>query len=257
MAEQLINILKDPLNINFIFPLLGGLLPPLLWLYFWLKEDLHPEPKSRLVFTFLLGMLSVFPALFLEKFIFFIEKQSGLISAASGTIILLAAWALIEEVSKFLAAFYGGLKHQECDEPIDPPIYLITAALGFAALENVLFLLNIVSRANGLEYLPVFLTGDLRFIGANLLHVATSAFVGISLSLCFFHKHDKTRNLIGGTLIATILHFLFNYFILKGQGGLDMIQTTKIMLPLWAVIVVIIFILEKIKQIKKLKSQHQ
>jgi RsiW-degrading membrane proteinase PrsW (M82 family) len=202
-------------------------------------------------------MLSVIPALFIEKFIYNLEGQTGILKSVEGIMIMLAAWALTEELAKFLAAFFAGLQKPECDEPIDPPIYLITAALGFAAMENIIFLTNAMARAGNTNLMPVLLTGDLRFIGANLLHVATSAFVGISLSLCFFHPSDRIRNLIGGTVLATILHFLFNYFIIKEQSNLDAIGMTKIMLPLWLIIVVIIFMLEKIKREKILEADKK
>ena len=93
------------------------------------------------------------------------------------------------------------------------------------------------------------------FIGANLLHVATSAFVGIILSLCFFHKHKKGWNILGGLFIASTLHFFFNYLIIKGPGNMDALETAKVMLPLWVVLVIVIFILEKVKQIKEFKNK--
>lgn len=250
MADQII-AWSQFITPQIVVPILGGFLPPIIWLYFWLKEDLNPEPKQRIIYTFLAGMIAVIPTLYLEKLIYFAEDKSGIAKTFEGTIILLAVWALVEEVAKLIAAYYGGLKRSDCDEPIDPPIYLITAALGFAALENILFLFNALEQAHGTNFLPVLLTGNLRFIGANLLHVATSAFVGISLSMCFFHKHSRIRNLVGGTFIATSLHFLFNYLIIKEQGTLDVLQMTKIMLPLWAIILIVIFILEKVKKIKK------
>jgi len=252
MADQLI-IWSRLINPQLVVPILGGFLPPVIWLYFWLKEDLNPEPKQRIIYTFLGGMLAVIPTLYIEKLIYFAEEKSGFVKTFEGTVLLLAVWALVEEVAKLLAAHHGGLKRTDCDEPIDPPIYLITAALGFAALENILFLFNALQQSNGTSFLPVLLTGNLRFIGANLLHVATSAFIGISLSMCFFHKHNKMRNLIGGTFVATALHFLFNYLIIKEQGSQDMLRLTKMLLPLWIIILIIIFIFEKIKQIKKIK----
>lgn len=259
MAEQLGQLLNWTflLSPGFLLPILGGLLPPLVWLYFWLKEDLHPEPQKRIIFTFLAGMLSVFFALWIEEMIYFLETSAGIIKTSAGIVILLALWAIVEELVKFIAAYYGGIKRAECDEPIDEPIYLITAALGFAAMENILFLTKTIEKANGVEFLPALLTGDLRFIGANLLHVVTSAFIGIALSVCFFHHHSKVRNFIGGFFIASVLHFLFNYLIIKEAGEMNVLQITKIMLPLWAIVVVIILILEKVKRLKNIKSQYQ
>ena len=54
---------------NIAYALLAGLLPALLWLIFWLREDnLHPEPRSLVAGTFLSGMVVVVIAVFLEKY---------------------------------------------------------------------------------------------------------------------------------------------------------------------------------------------
>ena len=41
------------------FALAGGFIPSLLWLWFWLKEDSHPEPRANLIYTFIAGMIVV------------------------------------------------------------------------------------------------------------------------------------------------------------------------------------------------------
>src|SRR6185369_10738021 len=116
------------------FALLGGLLPALLWLWFWLREDkLHPEPRQYLFLSFLLGMIAVFVALPLERY-----SQKIVLD---GTLVLVA-WAAIEESVKLAAAYFAGLDRKVCDEPLDPMVYLITSALGFAAMENTLFLIS-------------------------------------------------------------------------------------------------------------------
>src|SRR3990167_2482798 len=108
-------------SFNTIFlSLLGGVLPALLWLWFWLKEDkLHPEPKKRLALVFLAGMCAVLLVLPVEKFIFSITASISLI-----TIVL---WAAAEELLKYITAYISGLRQKEMDEPIDAVIYMITA----------------------------------------------------------------------------------------------------------------------------------
>ena len=47
---------------------LGGLLPALAWLWFWLREDSkHPEPRRLIALAFLAGMVAVAVAIPLEK----------------------------------------------------------------------------------------------------------------------------------------------------------------------------------------------
>ncbi|MBU2109946.1 PrsW family intramembrane metalloprotease [Patescibacteria group bacterium] len=227
---------------NLFFSLALGIIPALIWLWFWLREDLRPEPRSILFLAFFAGMLAVGIAFIFENAILFVAQELNFEKTAVGFAVVLFFWALIEEILKYLAAKHAALKKPCFDEPVDALIYLITAALGFAALENFFFLLN----SDGL--LSSFITGNLRFLGATLLHTATSAVVGASIAFSFFHKESRKRNVIGGIAIATILHFIFNYFIINMRDGVDIL---KVFIPLWIVIIVIIFIFEKVKRIKK------
>ncbi|NOY35468.1 MAG: PrsW family intramembrane metalloprotease [bacterium] len=220
-----------------LFALLGGILPPLLWLWFWLKEDRYPEPRSVLALTFFFGMLAVLAAIFFEKAFLMAEQKLGIEKTAGGLISLLLAWALIEETVKYLAARFAALRRKSFDEPVDALIYLITAALGFAALENVLFLL----KAFDLGMMSGLATTNLRFFGATLLHVATSGIVGASIAFSFFHKENMRRNIMGGLAVAAILHFIFNYSIILNNGE----SMLKIFIPLWIVIILILFVFKK------------
>src|SRR3990167_6654370 len=115
------------------YALLGGVLPALVWLAFWLHEDYkHPEPRGLILKTFLYGMVAVALVLPCQKVV------DSFLPGTTTTAILL--WVILEEVFKFSAAYLGGLKSVEDNEPIDPIIYMITAALGFVALENTLFI---------------------------------------------------------------------------------------------------------------------
>src|SRR3989338_9470647 len=162
------------MNFQTIFyAVLGGILPALLWLSFWLREDRkHPEPKGLIGKTFLFGMLAVIVVL---------PFQKG-VDAVFPDLMLPAIflWAGLEECFKFAAGYFGGLHSIEDNEPVDPIIYMITAALGFVALENTLFILG--PLLIGEELTRSVIAGNLRFIGASLLHVVSSGIVGVSLA---------------------------------------------------------------------------
>ncbi len=232
-------------TLDVFFALVGGLLPALLWLWFWLREDLHPEPRRILILTFIAGMMVAIVALFLEQGAHvLITKWFASFPKWLFSTILLFVWAAIEEILKYIAARRAALRLPSFDEPVDALIYLITAALGFAALENILFLLKVFGVHGVLAGL---ITGNLRFLGATLLHVVCSAIVGASVAFSFFHKEKLIRNVLGGLLFATILHTLFNFFIIN-SGDSDLF---KILVPLWLAVVILFFIFEKIKGLKK------
>lgn len=223
--------------------ILSGFLPTLLWLWFWLKEDPHPEPRRTLIISFLLGMASVPVVLLLEYLWYRANLKLGLIRPEEFTsLILLFGWAFIEEISKFLTAWWADLKRSVYDEPVDAMIYLITVALGFSALENVLFLTN----ALGEGVTQGFLTANLRFFGATLLHTVTAGVIGASLAFSFFHPERKYPNLIGGVILATLLHGAFNAVIINSTSLATLFQTFFVV---WAFIIVLIFLFEKVKKI--------
>ena len=100
--------------------LLGGIAPALIWLWFWLKEDNQkPEPKGLIATIFIIGMIAVIFVIPIQKFI-----QSSIISYEWQTI----AWASAEELIKYLGVVILLYKTNRIDEPIDWPIFLITAA---------------------------------------------------------------------------------------------------------------------------------
>ena len=182
-------------------------------------------------------------ALPLEQFAHFALDKLGL-TAAFGGFLLLFLWALAEEVSKYLAAKKAALWRRDYDEPVDALVYLITAALGFAALENVIFLLSVTGDYGILAGL---VTGNLRFAGATLVHILSSAFVGCSIAFCFFNRQACKKNVFLGLFFGTLLHALFNYFIIKTNGE----GIFKIFFPLWILVIVLLLIFEKIKRMRK------
>ncbi len=220
------------------FSLLGGVLPALLWLWFWLREDrLHPEPRSLILASFLAGMLAVLLALPAEQWLW---------NRLSTMTYVIIGWAVIEEVVKLGASYLGALRNRENNEPIDSLIYLITAALGFSALENTLFLVGAVKTGGFVEGLDL---GVLRFVGATLLHVISSGALGFVLALGFCKRGIRRKlGIIAGLLLAIILHALFNLFILKSEGSAT--YTLTVFSFVWLAVALLLIGFEKVKQLK-------
>jgi RsiW-degrading membrane proteinase PrsW (M82 family) len=128
--------MASTLTINGISAIfLTGFIPPLLWLWFWLKEDPHPEPKRSLLTSFVLGM-AVVPVVLIAEFLWLkFAIKAGLPGTFTySSLWLLAPWAFIEEVAKFSVAWFSDLKKSVYDEPVDAIIYIITVALGLQTL---------------------------------------------------------------------------------------------------------------------------
>lgn len=221
------------------YSLIGGILPALFWLWFWVQEDaLNPEPRKRLFMTFIAGMIAVPLVYFPERFVY---EYFGEINSY-----LILIWAAIEEIAKFSLVWFVALRTIDCDEPIDAMEYMITGALGFAAFENVLFILNPFLAGEPMQ--AIFMTGNMRFIGASLIHVVSSAVLGYCIGKEFY-KPRFWKNIWRsvGLILAITLHTLFNLFIIYENGS----KTFLVFSCVWIIGLVVLLLFEKIKHVKE------
>lgn len=225
----------------FLIAFILGLIPALIWLWFWLKEDRHPEPAKMITLAFLGGMLSVLAVLPLQKIIYTYARDDQFLS--------FTLWATIEEIFKFLFVYFIALRNKKVtDEPVDDIIYLIISALGFVTLENTLFIMDHVERGN---VFGTIINSNLRFIGASLLHIMSSATIGICMALSFYKtKTSRRMYIVSGILIAIVLHTAFNLFILSGAGE----NIFFIFGIVWVCIIVLLLLFERVKHMRKLQT---
>jgi len=195
-----------------LIALLGAAVPSLIWLFFFLRKDLHPEPKQVILYTFTAGALaSLITVVFQYAFKYLLIGESG------NLILMVVILAFVEELFKFLAAFRSVSRDPAFDEAVDAMIYMIAAALGFASVENLFIFAGSVSEISAAGLSEIWNTFILRFFGATLLHSVLSAIVG------FYWARGRLRNkrflyITFGIILVTILHGAFNYLILKFDG---------------------------------------
>lgn len=217
----------------YLLAIASGVIPAIFWLWFWLKEDSdEPEPIGLIIICFILGASLVFVAIWLQRY------TLDLLPNNTNRIIV---WASIEELLKFagVAVIIYGNSH--ADRPIDFPMYFIATALGFAALENFLYLIDPFSLDNTAVGM---ITGNLRFLGSTLLHAISSAMIGSAIGLSFFIKQYRILYIFVGVICAITLHSLFNFFIMKGSGA----NFLSVFGFLWVVTIINILIFEKLKR---------
>lgn len=226
-----------------VFAMIGGILPALLWLWFWLKEDTKkPEPRGLILLSFMGGMVAV-------PFVIPFEQAAlNMIDSETLTIIL---WSAIEESAKFFIIYLIAFRSRFFDEPIDALIYLITGALGFAALENTLYLINVII-VDGVTLGA--LNMNLRFLGATLLHIISSAAVGLAIAFSFYRRKKYRKiSLFVGLIGATALHAVFNLFIIDTS---TLSETLLVFSYYWFVVVILILLFERVKIIKDPKTRR-
>jgi len=221
---------------EFLGALIVGIVPSLLWLAFWLREDeASPEPRSLLAGCFLVGMLAVLIA---------IPAEQAVAHFIANDQLKYTVWAAIEELLKFIAVAAVALHARSYDEPIDSMIYLIAVALGFAALENTLFVMGPFSHG---DLAASIIHGNLRSIGASLVHVVSSSAIGFGLGLTFYRgMGTKVLVWILAFAAAVAVHSVFNISIVNAGAS----DTLRAFGWIWGAVVIMIVLFEEVKGVR-------
>ena len=150
---------------SYILLIVLGFLPSLIWLGYWLRKDSHPEPKVLIAKTLLLGIMLSPLAIVLELlFAQYAARMLGIDSRVFSDSPWFYLWAaFVEEVVKYLAVYFIVLRSPDFDEPVDAMVYMLTAAMGFAAMENIL-VINRVFADGAAATIGLW---GLRFAGAT------------------------------------------------------------------------------------------
>lgn len=201
-----------------------GFLPSTIWLIFYLRKDIHPEPRRQIIKIFLYGVFIAPVAALLEFALLWLTNPSFeyreiiilLLGSSTGwrAVISAALFApAVEEYLKYKIIKDKILKNSDFDEPLDAMLYLIIGALGFAAAENTI---AIVQH----PMLPIedaLATISSRFVSATFLHALASGIVGYFLAKSFFHPAKRFLLITYGLTLAIVFHGGYNYLISIGN----------------------------------------
>ncbi|GBD34160.1 Protease PrsW [bacterium HR34] len=228
------------------FAIIFAFLPSILWLLFFLFQDKKPEKKLLIVKTYILGAIIVIPVIALES-LFGGALGGYQINSEFVLIFLLMAFivAPLEEYFKYLSAKLSSFGRYFFDEPTDAVVYLITAALGFAGIENVFY---VISLQNNYEFFSVVI---MRGLLPVLLHALSSGFLGYFLALSFYNIKKEGYYKKLGFLAAITFHTIFNMLVYASE-------TQKISLILIILMLILFFfawiLINRIKYLEKLKT---
>lgn len=243
---------------TYVLLLLFALAPSFIWLAFYLRKDSHPEPNRMIIKIFLAGMLITIPAIYMETFLEGFFMGFKLSSTMFLFIYFFIGIALVEELLKYLVVRVGVFSNPALDEPLDVMLYMIIAALGFAALENIFLLFGLIQTYTVSD---VFLVNIIRFLQAVLLHALASGLLGYFLALSLVRSQTSNTKKSGfkqqpllfltGLSLATLLHGLFNFYIFT-VGSQNFFLLFLPIIPLAAVGAFISF---EFRNLKKLWSK--
>lgn len=185
--------------------------PGIFWLWIiYARDKYRPEPRNLVIRTFLLGAAVSLPVSLIEFVLFPGATEIDLdmpVSIATAAYLSVVVAGITEEIGKYAVVRYTIYNSPYFDEPIDGIIYASAAALGFASLENVGYMLTY-----GWEVIAV------RGLFSTLAHVLFSGIWGYLLGRQKINQGAGRKLLISGLIVSIILHGAFDFFLLRQRG---------------------------------------
>ena len=171
-------------------------------LYIYFKDKFEKEPISFLFKNFLLGatasiLITALLGGFASKIIPLTDETSILQQFLKAFIVV----AFVEEFSKYIIVRFYSQRSKEYNEPFDGIVYAVMVSMGFAALENVLYVFQY-----GVS------TGITRAFTAVPAHATFAILMGYFMGKAKFSKNKKMLNL-AGLLLATLFHGAYDFFL--------------------------------------------
>ena len=189
-----------------IYILILAILPVIFfigWIYF--KDKYDKEPPLKLLQYFMLGIVVSIVAIFLELYFSKLNIFTG-IAGALYTAFFVAAFT--EEGLKSAILIPVLLKDKNFNEKLDGIIYSIFLSLGFATIENIIYLTR--------ERLDLYFElGVTRALISIPCHVMFAITMGYYISKYKFAKEDKkNKYLIYAIIIPVLLHGVFDFILM-------------------------------------------
>lgn len=170
--------------------------------YIFIKDKYEKEPKRLLVYNFLLGaIVSIIITTLLYVIIDIPLPLKNRESVFEQFIKAFFVVGLIEEFSKYIIIRYYSQPHKEYNEPFDGIVYAVMVSMGFAATENVMYVLQ-----GGLEVAVI------RAFTAVPAHATFAILMGYFMGKAKFSNNRILLNLTG-LFLAVLFHGAYDFFL--------------------------------------------
>ena len=177
-------------------------------LYIYWKDTHEKEPVGVLVMCFIFGVLICFPAGFWNSGVFEIfgfdldqEDNGMLISFFMAFFVV----GLGEEMLKYLVVVLYAFRKPCFNEPFDGIVYAVMVSLGFAAFENIFYVME-----GGLS------VAVLRMFTAVPMHAAFAVIMGYYIGLSKYYRGAaRTEKSLKGLVYAVLLHGLYDFVLFQ------------------------------------------
>ncbi len=171
--------------------------------YIYFRDKYEREPLGLLIRALLAGVIIVMPVIFVEKFLLVLNPFQGKISSAGYNAFVVAGFT--EEFFKFAALYLLIWRNPEFNEKFDGIVYAVFISLGFAAMENILY----VSEGG----IHVAVT---RAITAVPAHALFGVRMGYFFGIAHMYPEIRSRYLRLSFLEPFILHGIYDFMLMSG-----------------------------------------
>ena len=183
--------------------LLAAILPAVVLVLYAYKQDQFPEPPRIVFKTFLFGCATV---LAINLIIPILDNYNEEFFSGE-TYYFFDSFiraAFVEEFFKACVIIFYCTRKTAFDEPMDGVIYGVAASLGFAAYENISYVLYF-------EKIPSFDIALVRSFTAIPMHALCGVVMGFLISQSIFENKHNYLNLFLALFIPVGIHGLYNY----------------------------------------------
>lgn len=187
--------------------LVAAVLPVFILCFFIYKKDPHKEPGKLLAKIFALGFVSAIPIIVIELFLSKVFPVDGISNFILIFVNVFISVALVEEGFKWMISMFVGYKNKDFDEIYDIIVYAVFASLGFACIENILFVFS-RGLTNAIYRAFLSIPGHMSF-GIIMGYFLAQAKVGsINKNMSIFRK-----NILLSILLPTLAHTMYDALI--------------------------------------------
>lgn len=175
--------------------------------YIYYRDKYEKEPKKLLFKAFLFGMIITIPLIFLEQLLTnLFNSESKIISAFYNAFFVAA---LMEEAFKYFVFYILIWKNKNFNELFDGIIYAVYISLGFATVENILYVYSYGEN-----------TGILRAFTAVPAHAIFAILMGYYFGLAKYVEKARNKFLIMALVIPVIIHGIYDFLLMSGNQWL-------------------------------------
>ena len=218
--------------------IVAALIPVLVIIFYVFKQDQFPEPKKIVFKTFIFGASIV---LALDLILGDVDKYAKTYFEGETFNFFdnFIRAAFLEEFFKMIVIVFFCTRKDQFDEPMDGLVYGVAASLGFAAYENIDYVLYANEQ-------PSYYIALIRAFTAVPMHAICGVMMGFLITQSIFEKEHNYLNLILALLIPVGIHGLYNFSL-----------SSSLISHYMAFVIVIVFIIRAVFMFNSLKKKQK